>query len=176
MQTDSVDRSRLICHFIEQFPQLTFSFVFPSRWNLGSKVRVEDHSNITMFNFIAYPIFKRKKEKKKSNTTPWYWLQTPRKNYQGQKFSLSLFLILKEHNCLVTHSVMTKNEKKRTPGILEVSKHNGEEKLCVPPMTMVWYCSKWNNTNTPPPPPPSKHLLRPHHAQVWVKVSDLTAI
>lgn len=77
----------------------------------GLQSRVEDHSNITMFNFIAYPIFKRKKEKKK-NATQHHDTDSkhPVKTIKG-KNSLSLFLILKEHNCLVTHSVMTKNEK-----------------------------------------------------------------
>lgn len=74
----------------------------------GLQSRVEDHSNITMFNFIAYPIFERKKEK---NATQHHDTDSkhPIKTIKGK---ISLFLILKEHNCLVTHSVMTEKKEK----------------------------------------------------------------
>lgn len=147
----------------------------------GLQSRVEDHSNITMFNFIAYPIFKRKKKK---NATQHHDTDSkhPVKTIKGKiTLSNSLSLSLLSHfkrAQLSCHSFSydeKKKKRKRTPGITEVSKQNEGEKLCVPPMTMVWYCSKWNDTNTPPPPPSSKHLPRPRHAQVRVKVSDLTA-
>lgn len=66
-----------------------FLFVFPSRWNLGSKVEWKIIPTSQCSILLHIQSLKEKK-KKKRNTTPWYWLQTPRKNYQGQKFSLSL--------------------------------------------------------------------------------------
>lgn len=98
----------------------------------GLQSWVEDHSNITMFNFIAYPIFSK---------TPWYWLQTPQKTIKG-KNSLSLSFSFKRAQLSVTHSA-TQKEKKKSLRNLVVSKWTGGEKLCIPPTTMVWYCSKW---------------------------------
>lgn len=69
----------------------------------GLQSWVEDHSNITMFNFIAYPIFSK---------TPWYWLQTPQKTIKG-KNSLSFSPShLKEHNCLSLIQLLKKKKKK----------------------------------------------------------------
>lgn len=64
-----------------------------------------------MFNFIAYPIFKKRKEKK--NTTQHHDTDSkhPVKNYQGQN-SLSLSH-LKEHNCLSLIQLWQKKEKKK---------------------------------------------------------------
>lgn len=55
----------------------------------GLQSWVEDHSNITMFNLIAYPIF-----------LPWYWLHphppptpettTTKKKNQGQRISIAI--------------------------------------------------------------------------------------
>lgn len=108
----------------------------------GLQSWVEDHSNITMFNFIAYPIFSK---------TPWYWLQTPPKNYQGQKFSLSFSPShLKEHNYLSLIQLQQKRKKKDKKSLrnLVVLKWNGGGKLCIPPTTMVWYCNKWKYKKT----------------------------
>lgn len=91
------------------------------------------------------------------------------KNYQGQKFSLSLSFSFKRAQLSVTHSATKKEKGKKKLQEFSGFKMDRRRKLCIPPMTMVWYCSKWN-TPPPLPPPPSKHVLRPHYTQVWVKV------
>lgn len=78
----------------------------------GLQSWVEDHSNITMFNFIAYPIFSK---------TPWYWLQTPRKTIKG-KNSLSLSFSFKRAQLSVTHSATKKGKEKKNSRNLVVSK------------------------------------------------------
>lgn len=93
-------------------------FFFCFQMASGLQGWVEDHSNITMFNFIAYPIFSK---------TPWYWLQTPRKTIKG-KNSLSLSLShLKEHNCLSLIQLQKKKKEKKNSRNLVVSKWTGGE-------------------------------------------------
>lgn len=133
---------------------------FSSCFQLASGLQswVEDHSNITMFNFVAYPIFKNTMILT-PNTPP---LQK-KKTIKG-KNSLSPSH-LKEHNCLSL--IQLQKWKKKKLEELSRFKMKRKEKLCIPPMNMFWYCSKWKYKHLPllPPPPTSKC---PH--TVWVKV------
>lgn len=63
------------------------------------------------------------------------------KNYQGQKFSLSPSH-LKEHNCLSLIQLKKKKEQKKKLEELSGFQMERRGKLCIPHMTMVWYCSK----------------------------------
>lgn len=76
----------------------------------GLQSWVEDHSNITMFNFIAYPIF----SKTHHDTDSKHPLQ---KTIKG-KNSLSLSPShLKEHNCLSLIKLQKKQKRKKKLGI-----------------------------------------------------------
>lgn len=66
------------------------------------------------------------------------------KNYQGQEFSLSLSPShLKEHNCLSLIQLQKNLKEKKKLEEFSGFKMERRGKLCIPPMTMVWYCSKW---------------------------------
>lgn len=107
----------------------------------GLQSWVEDHSNITMFNFIAYPIF----SKTHHDTDSKHPLQ---KTIKG-KNSLSLSLSpshLKEHNCLSLIKLQ-KRKKKKKLGEFSAFRVELRGKLCIPPTTMVWYCYNWKYKN-----------------------------
>lgn len=69
----------------------------------GLQSWVEDHSNITMFNFIAYPIFSKHHDTDSKH---------PKKLSRAKILSLSPSH-LKEHNCLSLIQLQTKKRKKK---------------------------------------------------------------
>lgn len=95
----------------------------------GLQSWVEDHSNITMFNFIAYPIFSKHHDTDSKH---------PKKLSRAKILSLSLSFSFKRAQLSVTHSATKKKEKETARG----SGFKMEWRKS-PPMTMVWYCSKW---------------------------------
>lgn len=113
----------------------------------GLQSWVQDHSNITMFNFIAYPIFSK---------TPWYWLQTPQKPNKG-KNSLPLSPShLKEHNCLSLIQLHKKERIKKTKKSSRnfvVLKWTGGEKNSAFLRRSWSGIVKSENTKLPPPLP-----------------------
>lgn len=70
----------------------------------GLQSWVLDHSNITMFNFVAYPIF-----------SPWYWLQTPQKLPRAKILSISF--TFRRAQLSFIHSATHEAEGKKNPGI-----------------------------------------------------------
>lgn len=128
----------------------------------GLQSWVEDHSNITMFNFIAYPIF----SKTHHDTDSKHPLQ---KTIKG-KNSLSLSPShLKEHNCLSLIKLQKKTKKKKKARNLVDSEWNwGENCAFLRPWSGIVITE-----NTKPRcrhHHHAKRVLRPHYAQVWVKV------
>lgn len=117
----------------------------------GLQSRVEDHSNITMLNLIAYPIF-----------SPWYWLhphppqkQQPQQKNQGQ--SISIAISFRRAQLSVIYSTTQKWKAK-----LSCFKMDQRWGKCIPPTTLVWYYTKWLNENTNTP------IAANHHHQAIV--------
>lgn len=99
----------------------------------GLQSQVQDHSNITMFIFIAYPIFfeKQKTKKKTRQNTIILTPNTPPKTIKGKNSLLLSPSHLKEHNCLSL--IQLKEEKKKTK-----EKHSKKKKKLE-----VLVISKW---------------------------------
>lgn len=142
------------------FSMNVFLFFVYFQMASGLQSWVEDHSNITMFNFIAYPIFSKHHDTDSKH---------PEKLSRAKIISLSH---LKEHNCLSLIQLQKKNKKeKKNSRNLVVSKWTGGENCAFLPWPWSGIVVS-ENTNTPPPlPSPGKHVLHPHHTQVWVKVN-----
>lgn len=127
----------------------------------GLQSWVEDHSNITMLNLIAYPIF-----------SPWYWLhphppqkQQPQQKNQGQ--SISIAISFRRAQLSVIYSTIQKWKAK-----LSCFKMDQRWGKCIPPTTLVWYYTKWKykHPHCCQPPPPSNRVLCRPHTHVWVRV------
>lgn len=123
----------------------------------GLQSWVEDHSNITIFNFIAYPIF----FKNTMILTP----NTPPKKLSRAKI-LSLSFSFKRAQLSVTHSATKKKKKKKKLEDFSRFKMKRREKLCVPSTTVFWYCSKRNLTRHC-----CRHVL---HSHTRVRDRDVT--
>lgn len=140
-----------------------FFCLFVSRWHLDSKVEWKTIPTSQCSILLHIQSFQKHHDTDSKH---------PKKLSRAKILSLFLPFSFKRAQLSVTHSATQKEKKKKLKEFIVVSKWNGGEILCIPPMTMVWYCSKWKYNTPPPlpPPPPRKHVLRPHYTQVWVKV------